>query len=99
MSQVQVVATIPCKPDKRGEALDVLGTLVDASRAEEGCLSYDLFESAAAPNVFVMVETFADQAALDSHRASPHMAAALAAAPELAAGEIAIHPLVPVGSR
>ncbi|NHA66508.1 putative quinol monooxygenase [Phycicoccus flavus] len=96
MSQVQVVATIPVRPDRRSEALEVLGTLVEATRAEEGCLAYDLFESAAAPDVFVMVERYADQAALDAHMSSEHLAAAFAAAQDLLAGEVAIHPLVPV---
>lgn len=96
MSQVQVVATIPVKPDRRDEALAVLGTLIEATRAEEGCVAYDLFESASTPDTFVMVETYADQAATDAHMSSPHLAAAFAAAQDLLAGEVAIHPLVPV---
>ncbi len=59
-------------------------------------MSYDLYESAAAPGVFVTVERWTDQAALDAHLQSPHVAAALAAADGALTGDVAIHPLVPV---
>ena len=96
MSGQQVVATIPVAPDRLEEARAVFATLIAATRQEEGCVRYDLHESAAQPGTFVMVEEYADQAALESHMASPHLAAAFAAATELLAGEVAIHPLVPV---
>ena len=53
-------------------------------------------ESAAAPGVFVTVERWTDQAALDAHMQTPHVAAAFAAAGDALAGDVAIHPLVPV---
>ena len=41
-------------------------------------MAYDLYESAATPGVFVTVERWTDQAALDAHMQSPHIAAAFA---------------------
>jgi quinol monooxygenase YgiN len=76
---------------------EALRVLVDATRAEEGCLSYDLFESASTPGTFVTVERWTDSAALDAHMEAPHVAAAFAAADGALAGDVAIHPLQPVG--
>lgn len=93
---LHVVATIPATAEATGAIRAALTTLAEATRREEGCLSYDLHESGAAPGVFVTVEEWADQAALDAHLRTPHVATALAAAEGQLAGDIAIHPLVPV---
>jgi len=96
MSELHVVATIPAKPEAVDAIREALQTMVTATRAEEGCLSYDLFESGAAPGTFVTVERWTEQAALDAHLQMPHVAEAFAAADGALAGEVAIHPLVPV---
>ena len=96
MSELHVVATIPAKPETRDAIRSALETLVSATREEEGCLAYDLYESAAAPGTFVTVERWVDQPAMDLHMQSPHIADALAAADGALAGDIAIHPLIPV---
>ena len=96
MSELNVVATIPAKPEAVDAIRAALQTLVTATRAEEGCLAYDLFESGAAPGTFVTLERWTDQAALDAHLQMPYVAEAFAAADGALAGEVAIHPLVPV---
>ncbi len=96
MSDLQVVATIPAKPEAVEAIREALKALVAATLAEEGCLAYDLFESASAPGTFVTVERWTDQAALDAHMAQPHVAEAFAAADGALSGEVAIHPLTPV---
>ncbi len=96
MPEIQVVATIPVKPDQLDAAREVLETLIAETRQEPGVISYDLYESGSAPGVLVMVERYVDQASLDAHMQSPHLAAAFAGASPLLAGEVAIHPLVPV---
>ena len=97
MSDLQVVATIPAKPEHADAIREALKTLVAATLAEEGCLAYDLFESGSTPGTFVTVERWTDTAALDAHMATPHVAAAFAAAADALSGEVAIHPLQPVG--
>lgn len=94
---LRVIATIPIQPDRVEDARAALTTLVAATRGEEGCVAYDLFESGAAPGTFVTVEEWADQAALDAHMTTPHIAAAFEALGGALAGEVAIHPLTPVG--
>ncbi|MEO5852871.1 MAG: putative quinol monooxygenase [Nocardioides sp.] len=96
MSELHAVATIPAKPEAVDAIRAALQTLVAATRAEEGCLSYDLYESGAAPGVFITMERWVDQAAMDAHLQMPHVAEAFAAADGALAGEVAIHPLMPV---
>ena len=97
MSELQVVATIPAKPEAADQVREALLTLAVATREEEGCLAYDLFESASTPGTFVTVERWTDSASLDAHMATPHVAAAFGAAEGALSGEVAIHPLQPVG--
>lgn len=97
MPELNVVATIPVLPEAVEELRPALLELVTATRGEEGCLSYELYESAAAPGTFVTLERWTGQDALDQHMRTPHIAAALAAADGKLAGEIAIHPLLPAG--
>ena len=96
MSHLHAVAVIPAKPEAVAAIREALQMLAAATRAEEGCQGYDLYESAAAPGTFVSLEVWDDQAALDAHLQSPHVAAAFAAADGALAGEVAIHSLVPV---
>ena len=59
---------------KEGEykrALEAAIALVAKSRSHNGCISYDAFESATRPDVFVIVETWESQTVLDAHMATP----------------------------
>ena len=96
MSELHVVATLPAKPESVDAMREALLTLVAETRKEEGCLSYDLYESASTPGTFVTVERWTGQDALDAHMATPHIGAAIAASEGHRTGDIAIHPLNPV---
>jgi quinol monooxygenase YgiN len=97
VSDLQVIATIPARPESAAVVREALTTLAEATRAEDGCVAYDLFESASAPGTFVTIERWRDAACLDAHMGTPHVAAAFAAAEGALSGEVAIHPLQPVG--
>lgn len=96
MTELHVVATIPVRPEAVDEVRRALETLAAATRSEDGCLAYDLFESASTPGTFVTLERWTDSAALDAHMGTPHVAAAFEAAGEALTGEVSIHPLRPV---
>ena len=96
MADLLVVAVITAKPGSEEVVGTALASLVEPTRAEEGCLAYDLYRSAADPAAFVTVERWRGQADLDAHMGTPHIAAAFAAAGEHLAGAPAIHPLTPV---
>lgn len=46
---------------------------VDAIRAEPGNLRYEYFTPLAAPETILLIDSWADQAAIDLHHASPMM--------------------------
>ena len=96
MTDLRVVALVPARSGSEDVVRDVLSTLAQATLQHQGCLGYDLFESAAAPGVFVTVETWSGQADLDAHLQTDDVATAVAAATDHLAGDIAVHPLRPV---
>lgn len=56
------------------EALEAAIALTARSQQHEGCKAYDVFESATRPDVFMICETWQDQACLDKHSATPEFA-------------------------
>ncbi len=97
MANIHVTAILPAKPGSEALVREALTTLAAATRRDEpGCVSYDLFESQAAPGTFVTLEVWKTKADLDGHMKTPHIAAALkVAGPHLATAP-QIHPLTPV---
>jgi quinol monooxygenase YgiN len=96
MSAVPVVAVLIAKPGSEAVVRAALEALVAPTRDEAGCQSYELYESAVAPGTFVTIESWGATSDLEEHMATPHVAAALAAAGEHLAAAPAIHPLRPV---
>jgi quinol monooxygenase YgiN len=84
MSQpVQVVATFLAKPGKTDALAALLGSIVAPTRAEEGVHFYDLHQDIEEPRRFVFFESWASQAALDRHGATPHIRALREQLPDL----------------
>ncbi len=81
-----VIAVLRGKSDKRSEIDAALGAAAAASRTEEGCLSYAFSRDLEDADRYLSVETWVDQAALDAHFGTPHLAELLAKAPELLDG-------------
>ncbi|MDD3854178.1 MAG: putative quinol monooxygenase [Sulfurimonas sp.] len=50
----------------------LLSAMVVPSKAEEGCIFYEIFQCKDRPEKFFAVETWRDEAALDGHKASEH---------------------------
>ncbi|MCI3132594.1 putative quinol monooxygenase [Phenylobacterium aquaticum] len=48
--------------------------MLSASRAEDGCLEYSYAEDVAEPGLIRVFEAWRDQACLDAHFQTPHMA-------------------------
>ena len=55
---------------KYDDALEAAIALTAASQRQDGCIAYDVFESGTRGEVFMICETWKDQAALDAHSAS-----------------------------
>lgn len=61
---------ISVSQENREEVLSAAKRLTTASIKQEGCVAYDIFESATRPEVLMICETWRDQKALDAHSAS-----------------------------
>ncbi len=61
--------------------------MVEASRAEAGCVDYGYAEDVLDPGLIHVKELWTDQAALDRHFATAHIAEWRAAWPSLGIGE------------
>ena len=81
--RVKTVAVLTARPGKADALRDLLGHLVEASRAEPGNLRYDLWADPAQPGRFVLDELYVDRAALEAHRATVHFRNYLTRIPEL----------------
>ena len=51
-------------------ALQAAIALTEHSQKHEGCIAYDVFQSATRPDVFMICETWEDPASLDKHSAT-----------------------------
>ena len=72
MKDLIVVATITAKAGHEAAVKAALERVVVSSRAEAGCLRYDLHVDLAKPASFVMLEAWRDAEALAVHEATPH---------------------------
>ena len=69
---IAIEEKLEVQPAKRTEFLEATKALVDGSRLEAGNVSYDLFQSTEDENVFMMIEKWEDQAAVETHNTSAH---------------------------
>lgn len=46
--------------------------LVEASRADNGCISYDMLASTTTPGDYMIIETWQDAPSLEAHMNAPH---------------------------
>ena len=74
MSKVTVIANIIVKDDKIDLVKAELIKLIDKTRAEEGCINYDLHQDNSNPAHFVFLENWESDAALDTHLKTAHIA-------------------------
>ncbi len=73
------------KEDQRAAFMAAVEPLLVSARVEAGCHGYHLYESLEEPNRFVMVEKWADQAAIDAHNQTAELQHLFNKMPEFAA--------------
>ena len=73
--QVTVVARIRAKPGLEGRVRGELYKLLAPTRAEAGCINYDMHESPVDPRDFLFYENWTSAEHLDAHLKSPHIKA------------------------
>lgn len=71
--RVAVIGFIRLAPEKLSELRPHLKAVVEATRANDGCLMYDATEDPFEPGVIRFTELWPDQASLDRHSRAPHL--------------------------
>jgi quinol monooxygenase YgiN len=86
-TSLRVIARVAAKADSVEQVQAILMGVVDPTRREPGCLSYQLLQNRADPADFAFIEEWVNAAAEQSHYATPHISDALRQLPELLAAE------------
>jgi len=77
---VHIVAHIVARDGEESRVQAQLEKLIEPTRAEPGCIKYELFVNREKPGDFVFMEEYASDAAFQAHMDSKHVAAAIAEA-------------------
>lgn len=67
MANINLCARLKVRAGSEETVKAAAVAIVGPSRAEEGCVSYDVHQAIDDPTVFCWYETWTDQAALDAH--------------------------------
>lgn len=71
MEKKTIVARVEVLPGKEQAFLQAADALIKGTRAEEGNISYNLYQNPSQPVAFIFYEEYKDQRAMDIHAASP----------------------------
>jgi quinol monooxygenase YgiN len=72
----RVVLRVLAREDTADQLKAVLFELAEASRKEDGCNGYKVFQSQTNPLEFLCYESWASEAALEKHMTTSHVASA-----------------------
>ncbi|WP_422376946.1 putative quinol monooxygenase [Roseibium sp.] len=79
MTKLTIVANIKAHPDKIDLVKAELHKLIDITRAEPGCLNYDLHQDNENPAHFMFYENWESRELWQTHMNAPHLAAYMTA--------------------
>ncbi|TPK72457.1 antibiotic biosynthesis monooxygenase [Mesorhizobium sp. B2-4-15] len=88
MSTVTNLAFFRARPGRTHELGMALVALVEPTRSEAECLSYNLHQSVEDPDVWFVYENWKTASGLEAHMHAKHIRKFLAAAPTLITGDI-----------
>ena len=78
-NSLTVVAIAETSADKAEKLKTICMGLIEPTRKEKGCISYDLYQDTTNPGRFTFIENWQSKEHLDVHLKSPHLVAAGAA--------------------
>ncbi|MFG0252571.1 MAG: putative quinol monooxygenase [Phycisphaerales bacterium JB038] len=96
MPKLTIVANITAKPDTIELVKAELLKLIDRTRAEAGCLQYDLHQDNEDPTQFLFFENWESRDLWQAHMGAPHLKDYLAAT-EGAVAEFTVHEMTQIG--
>lgn len=71
-TEIRVIAQAFARSENITSVRTVLKNMLVPTRAEKGCIAYDLHEVLGDPHQFVFFEIWESEAALDAHTRTPH---------------------------
>lgn len=80
---ITIVAKAIVKEGKRDEFIETVQPMIQGSQAEEGNISYDLFEDLDNQHVLSFIEQWKDAEAIELHNSTPHFLAGVAGIKDL----------------
>ena len=75
MSQLTVIAKVKAKKGAEEKLHEECRKLIEPTRAEEGCLNYDMHRSVEDSGTFMFYENWASRPLWERHMESPHLTA------------------------
>lgn len=90
-TSLRVIARVRAKTEHVPQVWEILCALVEPTRCESGCLSYELLQNGSDPTDFVFVEQWASAAAEQAHFTTPHVSTALQQLVGLLVAELEIY--------
>jgi len=96
MSKLTIVANIKANPDKIALVKKELEKLIALTRAEAGCINYDLHQDNANPAHFMFYENWESRELWQTHMNAPHLAAYMQAT-DGAVAEFVLNEMTQIG--
>jgi quinol monooxygenase YgiN len=96
MAKLTIVANIKANPDKIELVKSELLKLIDLTRAEKGCIDYDLHQDNDNPAHFMFYENWESRELWQEHMNAPHLAAYMEAT-EGAVAEFTLNEMTTIG--
>lgn len=84
---IKIVAKNPVKQENKAKFIETVKELIEKSRAEEGCISYNLYESLDG-KYLTFIEEWKDEKAIETHNNSDHFKSIVPKIRELTDGEM-----------
>ncbi|MDQ0321404.1 quinol monooxygenase YgiN [Pararhizobium capsulatum DSM 1112] len=72
---IYVIAYLKAHPGKAADVLAAAQPLIAETRAEDGCIYYELYQKPGEPETLVFVENWSSRVALQAHFETAHIAA------------------------
>ena len=70
--KLRLNVSLTVSPENRAALMDNLLQLAEASRAEDGCIGYEIYENSRDSSRVIIIETWESQSALDAHQQTEH---------------------------
>ena len=70
---IVIIGKVSIQPTKLEQFLGEVNIAIEATRKEPGISRYELVQPVGEPNTFMLIEEYADEAALASHSETEHL--------------------------